>query len=444
MSAMSVDMINDSSNFNASIVVSEQLNRLLISAAQDLAIRAVTHCASEYHFDADTAIRSLGLCSLKVSRKAMKVKPVREVVVKPSFPLPYSGEMLMSCCQALRQNNGLYTQCQMVCKSGSYCKGCQLLADKSADGIPEYGTITQRLAVGILEYVDPKGRRPVAYTKVMKKYKVSKEQVLEEAGKFNMSIAPIHFVVAESVSKRGRPKTEKVAKDPKGAKGRPKKSKKVLEVEDDEDDLFASLVANANSSDDEEEAHIEVESQPMKKKGKSEEEKEAERVAKEEAKAAKEAQRQLEKAQKKQAEEEAKAQKKQAEEEAKAAKEAQRQLEKSQKEAKKKADEEAKSAKAAKSAKPSKAAKVVAAVEEEEEEEVIRKIVLDGVKYLKSTTTGIIYDYGAYVKNNDNLIVLGKWNNIKNRIDFETADSEEEEDDYEESVSEAEEEVAEV
>jgi chemotaxis protein histidine kinase CheA len=378
-------MSSMSSNFNASVIVSEQLNKLLLEAAQDLAIRAVSECASTYGFDANEAIRSLCLSSLKVSRKAMKMKPVREVVVKPSFPLPYNGEMASSCCQALRQNNGLYTQCQQSCvNSGSFCKGCQVLADKSSDGIPEYGTIQMRNAVGILEYVDPKGRRPVAYTKVMKKYKVSQEQVLEEAGKFNMNIAPVHFEVVESESKRGRPKTEKVAKEPKGAKGRPKKSKKVLEVENDEDDLFASLVADANASSDDEadmEIQIEAEPQPMKKKGKSEEEKEAERVAKEEAKAAKEAERQQAKAQKKQAEEEAKAQKKQAEEEAKAAKEAQRQLEKAQKEAKKKAEEEAKAAKAAK---PSKAAKVVAAVEEEEEQEVIRKIVFDGVKYLKS------------------------------------------------------------
>lgn len=420
-------------NFNASVIVSDQLNKLLLDAAQDLAIRAVTHCAHEYGFDADEAIRLLSLSSLKVSRKAMKMKKSREVVVKPSFPLPYNGEMASSCCQALRQNNGLYTQCQQSCmKSGSFCKGCQVLADKSSDGIPEYGTIQMRNAVGILEYVDPKGRRPVAYTKVMKKYKVNKEQVVEEAGKFHMNIAEVHFEVVESESKRGRPKTEKVAKEPKGAKGRPKKSKKVLEVEDDENDLFAALVADVSPfSDDDEEVEVEV--MTMKKKGKSEEEKEAERLAKEEEKAAKEALRQAEKAHKKQVEEEAKALKKLLESQQKAEKEALRQKEKSEKEAKKKAEEEAK---ALKKKAVSKAASK--AVDEDEPADSVKRIVFNDIKYFKSKNTGIIYDYASLKKEDPEQVVVGKWNEAKNRIDFTQADSEEEEDAYESSDSESE------
>jgi len=259
----------------------------MVNAAQDLAQRSIKACAEHYNFDAEEALRLLGLINVKLARaKPVENKPKKEkvVVAKAAFPMPYNGEFNDACCYALRQNSGLYTQCQAVRKNGDFCKQCQVLAAKT-DGVPEYGTIQMRQAVGIFEYVDPKGRKPVAYTKVMKKYKITQEQALEEAGKFNININAEHFAVAEVDSKRGRPKAEKVPKEAKGSKGRPKKAKKVLQIEGDDDDLFASLVADANNNSGEE-----VVIAP-KKKGKSEEEKEAERLAKETEKAEKEAKR---------------------------------------------------------------------------------------------------------------------------------------------------------
>jgi len=55
---------------------------------------------------------------------------------------------------------------------------------------PEYGTIQQRQEVDILAYVDPQGRKPIAYTKIMNKYKKSKDDVLEEATKFGITAQP--------------------------------------------------------------------------------------------------------------------------------------------------------------------------------------------------------------------------------------------------------------
>jgi hypothetical protein len=306
-------------NFESAVYVNEQLNRLMVNAAQDLAQRSIKACAEHYNFDAEEALRLLGLINVKLARaKPVENKPKKEKVVvsKAAFPMPYNGEFNDACCFALRQNNGLYTQCQAVRKNGDFCKQCQVLADKT-EGVPEYGTIQMRQAVGIFEYTDPKGRKPVAYTKVMKKYKIDQEKVLEEAGKFNVQINAEHFVVAEVDSKRGRPKAEKAPKEVKGSKGRPKKAKKVLQIEGDDDDLFASLVADANNNSGEEAVIA------PKKKGKSEEEKEAERLAKE-------------------AEKEAK---KLALENAKAEKEVKLAAEKLEKEAKKKAEEEARAAK---------------------------------------------------------------------------------------------------
>ena len=430
--------------FNAKVIVTEQMERLMCVAAQEVTYRAITACAEEYNFNAEEALRFLRLDTLKVSRsKTEKTVKPKVVSAKSSFALPYNGECNDALCHGLRQNNGLYTQCQTVRKGDNmFCKSCQSSADKNG-GVPEYGTIEQRQAVGIFEYVDPKGRKPTAYVKIMKKYKLTEEQVLEEAGKMNITIDANHFVEQAKETKRGRPKAEKAPKEPKGAKGRPKKTKKVLEIEGEEEDLFASLVASANSVEEE---VVEEVVKPVKK-GKSNEE----RIQKEQEKAEKEAKLAAEKAEKeaklaaekaekaakiaaekaekeakiaaekeakalkKQQEEEAKALKKQQEEEAKAAKEAQRLKEKEEKEA----------AKAAKTKKP--VATTPEVVEEEEQQpDVVKKIEIEGKKYLKSKNTGIIYDYKEYIQNGEQ-VVVGKWNETKNKIDFTDVDEESEE-----------------
>ncbi len=449
-----------SMNFESSVYVNSELSRQLLNTAQDLAQRSVKACAEYYNFDSDEAIRLLGLTTVKQSRNrvggsgSVKSKKEKVVVEKPSFPLPYNGELNEMCCNALRQNNGLYTQCQSIRKGDSvnFCKQCQVLSEKGVDGVPEYGTIQMRQEVGIFEYIDPLGRKPVSYTKVMKKYKITQEQAIEEATKFNVVINEQHFVVPESESKRGRPSSlkDKAPKEPKGTKGRPKKTKKVLQVDGEVDDLFATLVADANSNSAEEVVVPTLDAKPpAKKKVKSEEEREAERIAKEAEKAEKEAKRLAEKAEKEakiaaeKAEKEAKIATEKAEKEAKIAtekaeKEAKIATEKAEKEAKRlaeKAEKEAKLAEkeAAKANKKKKEAPVVAAaapiVEDDEEQDVVKKIEIEGKKYLKSKKTGIIYDYQEYVKNGEQ-VVVGKWNDSTNKIDF-TSSEEEEEEEYE-------------
>lgn len=423
----------DKGGFNAQIYVSEQLTRQMVNTTQDVAIRCIQALAEKYKFDAEEAIQMLGLNMIKLERKApVKAKVAKAAKVsapKTAFPLPYNGEFNEACCFALRQNNGLYTQCSGIRKGdASYCKGCAKQMQKTGAEMPEYGTIQQRQAVGIFEYVDPKGRKPVAYAKIMKKYKIDQEQVLAEAGKFNIVVNPEHFVVPEESGKRGRPsKGEKVVKE-KGVKGRPKKSKKVLQIEGDDEDLFASLVAEANQSEDDDVI--------MPKKGKavkSDAEKEAERLAKEAEKAAKKEADRLAKEAKKKAEEEEKQAKKLAAEAAKKEKEAKIAAEKEAKRLaaealaeQKKAEKEAKLAaeKAAKESKKSK--KPEADAEADDEPDVVKKIEFEGKKYLKSKKTGIVYDYEKYVKEGEQ-VVIGKWNDDDNKIVFDDAEESEEE-----------------
>jgi hypothetical protein len=456
-------------NFNAKVIVSEQMDRLMVLAAQELACKVVYACGEHYSFNAEEAINLLGLGTVKVLRNKQsndgKVSNGDKVVsVKSSFPLPYSGECNDALCHGLCYNNCLFTQCQAQRKGeNQFCKSHQLSADKNG-GIPEYGTIEQRQAVGIFEYVDSKGRKPISYTKIMKKFKVSQEQVLVEAGKMNIIVDVNHF--EEYDGKRGRPssKKEKEVKMLKGAKGRPKKTKKVLEIEGEEDDLFASLVASANLDDEEEENEDENESKEAKLATEKEEnlaaekeenlaaEKESKLAVEKELKVAKEAQRLKEKEEKESklaAEKESKEAKLAAEKELKAAKEAQRLKEKEEKEAKLFSEKEVKEAKLAaekeakvakeaqrlkekeekEAAKAAKKAPESNAVEEEVEADVVKKIEFEGKKYLKSKKTGIIYDYKEYVTNGEQ-IVVGKWNVSKNKIDF--TETEEEEEEYEE------------
>jgi len=434
------------------VSMSMSMERVCSSIAMEIA----SWCARVYNLDENDMLEKLKRdLNIKAIKKEKIVKEKKEVVAKSEFPLPFNGEHDESKCQALRQNNGLYTQCQNVKKECVlFCKQCNGLAEKSEDGVPEYGTIEQRLAVSPFEYTDPKGRRPTAYTKVMKKYNLNIEQVNEEAKKFGVTILEDHF--AEPIdTKRGRPSSKsKVIKEPKGAKGRPKKEKKVLQIEDEDEDLFASLVADANMEEEES-----VMSDLSDKSGKESQKsgaKEAEKAAKEQEKAAKE-QEKAEKAAKEQekaAKEQEKAEKaakleaeKLAKEQEKAEKAAKLEAEKAEKaaklEAEKAAKEQAKAAKeeeksAKEQEKAEKAAKLEAekaaeklakeqekaektakkekkpvAVEEEEEEEeeeeTYRKCSdIAGKKYIRSEQTNIVYDLEVYTESQE-LSPVGKW-----------------------------------
>ena len=403
-------------------------------------LEVVEALSREYNFSASDASSKLGLVGVKVSVTDGSVGRKRKVVAKEcveksAFPLPFMGRNVEECCQSLRQSQGLYTQCRNSKAGEKFCKSC---SSKMVDGVPEYGTIEQRLAVGVNDYVDPSGRKVVHYTKIMKKYKVSEEQVIAEAKKLGQVVDGCHFIQPESDNvKRGRPKAEKPAKVSSGVKGRPKKTKKVVEIDGEEDDLFASLVAesiNASAAVEVEtvnaeavsEADVEAEAKApevaTKEKANKSEEKAAKLATKEQEKAAKLAAKEQEKA--------AKEQEKAAKEQEKAAKLAAKEQEKAAKEQEKAAKLAAKSE--AKSKKP--AEKPAApANDDTSAADVVKKIEFEGKKYLKSKKTGIVYDYDEYVKSGDQ-VVVGKWNEATNKLDFETAksDGEESEDEYDE------------
>ena len=98
--------------------------------------------------------------------------------------MPFTGLMRNECCRALVQNHGLYTQCLSEIKDEMYCKKC--------GPSPKHGTIMERLEKGS-EFRDSKGKGPVAYMKVLKKLKISREEAEAEAGKLNIILDEKHF-----------------------------------------------------------------------------------------------------------------------------------------------------------------------------------------------------------------------------------------------------------
>ena len=449
---------------------------------------AIVALASKYNFDADEGMRMIweseGLISSSRSRnKKVSNKKEKREVVKSAFPLPYNGELNGECCFGIRQNSGLYTQCPSIRpEGGAYCGACNKQATKNEHGLPDYGSIQTRSSKYFKdeEFVDPSGKKPVAYTKVMKKLKLTEEQVREEAAKHNMTLDPRHFIEVEK--KSGRPAKVVTEKEPKElkAKGRPKKSKRVLELAGEEEDLFASLVMSAsknieedvieetvtseseadlneviNSSLGDVDVIVDAKPKPEKKSKVSAEEKAALAQQKAEQKKQEAEQKKLEAEQKKialaeqkklEAEvkkfalaEQKKAEAEQKKLEAEQKKQALAEQKKLEAEQKKQALAELKKQEAELKKKPAekKVATKKTKVDDDdrpspafvdppaEEADVVKKIMFEGKKYLKSKNTGIIY--------NMEQDVIGKWNEAKNRIDFDVAD-EESEDEYDEDM----------
>ena len=427
--------------FNPSIEVTEILMKTLENATKNFAARCIAAAAARHGFNVDEEIQALGLENLSIIRKQMakklatkgekKERKPREPK-KPVLPMPFIAENVDNRgCQGLAYNRSLFTQCQKNrLETGDYCKGCQLEADKNASGCPDCGNVSSRLATGLYEFKDPKGRSPISYVKFLKKLNIPLEQVLEEAGKSGKTIPPEHLVV--------------VVVD-KNSRGRPKKFNPVVET-DNVSDLFAKLSVQEDELEEdvlEEEEELEIQEIQVKPKAKiSEAEKEAKRLEKE---AEKEAKLQAEKEEKeaKRLEKEAKLQ---AEKEAKklekeAKLQAEKEAKKLEKEAKK-LEKEAEKALKKKDKKVDKTSEVVQPAPEVVQpapEVVTPEVVTPDVVPVKTSIKVKRFEHlgKQYLKSSTNIIYtvdkeeIGIWDPVTETItELPQDDEEEEEEDY--------------
>jgi len=196
--------------------VNSKMNEYFGNLALEVAIHAVKECAKKYGFDATEAIEELGLTSInnllvfkqpkKTAKEPITSKPQMKLA-KPKFPFPFSGEYSENGCHGLKYNRGLYTQCLILKRKNmdtNYCARCLEQSSKHDDGKPDCGSIEDRRRVGFMEYRDRKNRGPIPFLKVMRKLNITKDDVQEEASKYNITIDDIHFCEAQEQVKKGR------------------------------------------------------------------------------------------------------------------------------------------------------------------------------------------------------------------------------------------------
>ena len=241
------------------------MNNAFIAFSREILESTITAIANKHGLDCEETLREFiptefVLDVPKKTPKEIKEKPVKEKKEKPPAPvkteqpkfvLPWCGQAKPCWCSALRANYGLYTQCTMPPRPGEkYCKTCAKHAEAAPDGIPPCGTVEQRLAVGGLEYRDPKGKKASLYTAYMKKNGLTPEMVMEEAAKFGLTV-PEEQLNTISTG-RGRPKKSAIVDDsasdtssqaPKEKK-KPGRPKKVTTEEPEPEDLIAAAMNN--------------------------------------------------------------------------------------------------------------------------------------------------------------------------------------------------------
>ena len=360
----------------------------------------VMECASKYGFDGEEALHSLEIVNVSVKNKNKKEK--KEV----GIPMPFSGEIKEDCCNGVRMNHGLFTQCTN--KAEELCSSCEKEMTKNSGALP-YGRIEERIAGGA-EFKDPKGRKAQNYMKVLAKLKITREAAEAYANENGIVLPESVFAEEEKVIN---------VKTDDGKRGRPKKPVKVV-ISDESEDLFAGLVQNSIASSEDLDTTAAKEAVKAEKKA-------AEEAARAEKKAALEAEK-LAKAEKLEAEKTEKAEKLEAEKLAKAEKKAAEETARAEKKA---AEEAAKAEKKAaleakKSEKPKKTSKAdakpevgVAGGAEDEDEVTVTKFEFGGKKYLKSSTN-VLYDAETQDE-------IGVWNEAKQEIEFAELEEEEEE-----------------
>ena len=318
-------------SLNMNFIVTELTQKSQENAMKELLRQAVVALSTWYSFDSADAIQRLNIEDTKLIRKQMakrgKSEKTADKVKKSEVPFPWdSSRVLLTGCQGLTYNHGLFTQCGgKPSESGIFCKSCIKDCEKNNSNVPSCGTVQMRLATDLMAFRDCKNRAPKPYMAVLQKLKISADVASAKAEELGLDIDLCHWEEPVEAKKSGRPK----------------KAKAVVSSEEGTTSLFNSL---AGQVEGEEGVANAEEKKRVKKteeeKKAEEEEKKAKKAEKERLRADKKAKEALEKAEKeaKRAEEKRiRDEKKQKEEEEKANRKADREAKKAAKEAKKSA-----------------------------------------------------------------------------------------------------------
>ena len=108
----------------------------------------VNTLSKKYKFDIDDAISYLSI-NTERSEDSKDGKDEVKTATKTSIPLPFCGVINKTCCQGIRLNYGLYTQCtnapSVYNKRFPVCATCNKQVEKNSNEEPNYGYINDRL-----------------------------------------------------------------------------------------------------------------------------------------------------------------------------------------------------------------------------------------------------------------------------------------------------------
>ena len=150
---------------------------------------------------------------------------------KSSITFPFESSMVIDeNCKCIIYNRGLFTQCENKSnESEECCKKCSKKSEKQM--------VKDRIAGGD-NFMDSKGRKVTPYYKWMKKCHLTKEDVLEEAKIFNITVNEA-LLSAPEKEKKAKKISEKIENSTTNSRGRPKSSKK-KSVQEEPEDIFAN------------------------------------------------------------------------------------------------------------------------------------------------------------------------------------------------------------
>jgi len=238
---------------DATHMITKSVEQSYISFGQSV----VEALSTKYEFDLEEALEMLNM-SVKITRigapkkKTMKEKTMKEKPKVPNTIIPFCGEVMKDCCQGIRPNHGLFTQCQMTKLNGKeYCKTCNKQAEACETNKPKNGDINDR--VNNKDWRSPDGKTPKNYGNVMTKLNINRTQAEEAANMMGWTIPETEYEIKKN--KSGRPKSPATSdtddEAPAKKRGRPVKKPKTTVVKSDTgDDVIANLMSNMELDDD--------------------------------------------------------------------------------------------------------------------------------------------------------------------------------------------------
>jgi hypothetical protein len=217
------------------------MNSTFVSTIAELTkqeiVNVVKQLAKHYNFDMDEALRmledepTLEVEKPKEAEKPKETEKPKEVekpketekpkevekpkktkkakkVQKPKCPFPWTGHVIEGLCQGIRPNHGMLSQCIQPQKAEGFCGTC--FKQFQSGGKPKCGTVKDRCQADKdgIEYKNPEtGKASVKMVTVLKKLKMTKEEVIAEAEKFGIVIPESEFELVKKT--KGRPPTVK-------------------------------------------------------------------------------------------------------------------------------------------------------------------------------------------------------------------------------------------